>query len=103
MRRRWIEGGQCQKVGPPLCRTRRGITRRLEEHVNLQEKIAEALSKDASAADLSRLIVDVEVALELAREEVASVRAKTMDAIEVPDPNEAQLLIERAEFARDRL
>jgi hypothetical protein len=71
--------------------------------MNLERRIASALSDDITAADLAALVDVTEQAISEAGAAVLTERERAMDPIAVPDANEARARIERAEFGRDRL
>ena len=68
----------------------------------LDQRIAAALTDDATSSDVEALAAEVETAVAQAEHEAVEARARALDP-SIADPTEARAALADAEFAGDRL
>jgi hypothetical protein len=76
----------------------------MEDAMTIEQKIASALSNDATtSADLANLIAETEAAITEADATAEAERSKALDPLLSPDADQARSAMDAATFARDRL
>jgi hypothetical protein len=71
--------------------------------MNVDQRIASALTDEITSADLELLISEAKEAITTAEEAAEAARKKALDPALSPDPTKARVEMDEAAFARDRL